>query len=163
MINLLYLDDDNNVIEEIEEINIEKDYKLDKLYFVVDNYKDKVDYFKEKLQMISIDVSDIHRSYDLNHSEHSANTFYETNEQNFILIRSSLIEYIVLKCQNKIENLFHALKDDKTLSEFLEKRTFIIEKKENTLKIINQSVKILDILNNIQLLKDYDTDLDIIK
>jgi len=163
MINLLYLDDDNNVIEEIEEINIEKDYKLDKLYFVVDNYKDKVDYFKEKLQMISIDVSDIHRSYDLNHSEHSANTFYETNEQNFILIRSSLIEHITLKCQNKIENLFHALKDDKTLSEFLEKRTFIIEKKENTLKIINQSVKILDILNNIQLLKDYDTDLDIIK
>ena len=35
MINLLYLDDNNNVIEEIEEIDIEKDYKLDRLYFVI--------------------------------------------------------------------------------------------------------------------------------
>ena len=46
---------------------------------------------------------------------------------------------------------------------FLEKRTLIVEKKENILKIINQSVEILDILNNIQSLKNYDKDLDIIK
>ena len=34
MINLLYLDDENNIIEKLQEINFEKDYKLDKLYFV---------------------------------------------------------------------------------------------------------------------------------
>ena len=163
MINLLYLDNDNNVIEEIEEIDIEKDYKLDRLYFVVDNYKDKFDYLKEKWQMILIDVSNIHRSYNLNHLEHSANTFYETNEQSFLLIKSGLIEHMTLKCQNKIENLFYVSKDHKTLNEVLEKRTLLIEKKENTLKILNRCEMILDILDNIQSLKDYDTDLDIIK
>jgi len=163
MINLLYLDNNDKVIEEIEEIDVEKDYDLKKLYFVIDNFKDKVIYLKAKLQMLSINVSDINRAYNLNHLEHSANIIYTTSESDFSLIRFGLIDHINLKCQNKIENLFHALKDDKTLDEFLEKRTLVIEKKENTLKILNRCEMILDILDNIQSLKDYDTDLDIIK
>lgn len=163
MINLLYLDNNDKVIEEIEEIDVEKDYDLNKLYFVVDNFKDKIGYLKEKLQIISMDISDIYREYNLNHLEHSANTIYTISKSKFLLMQSGLVEHINLKCKNKIENLFYALKDDKTLEEFLEKRTLVIEKKENTLKILNECRTVLDILNDIQSFKDYDIDLETIK
>ena len=104
MINLLYLDNNDKVIEEIEEIDVEKDYDLNKLYFVVDNFKDKIGYLKEKLQIISMDISDIYREYNLNHLEHSANTIYTISKSKFLLMQSGLVEHINLKCKNKIES-----------------------------------------------------------
>ena len=87
MINLLYLDDDNNVIEEIEEINIEKDYKLDKLYFVIyNNFQSQLDH----LQSIT-NISDIQKTYNFNHLDHSANMIYTTSKSNILLIQSKLI------------------------------------------------------------------------
>lgn len=147
MINLLYLDDDN-VIEEIEEINIEKDYKLDKLYYVID-LQSKLDH----LQSIT-NISDVQKTYNLNHLDHSANMIYTTSESNILLIQSKLIEYINNASKNKIENLFHQLKDNNVLSVFLEKRELVKEKKEKLLKIFSECKTLLEILNNIQSLND---------
>ena len=150
MINLLYLDNDNNVIEEIEEINIEKDYKLDKLYFVIyNNFQSQLDH----LQSIT-NISDVQKTYNLNHLDHSANMIYTTSESNILLIQSKLIEYINNVSKNKIENLFHQLKDNNVLNVFLEKRELIKEKKEKLLKIFDECKTLLEILNNIQSLND---------
>jgi len=150
MINLLYLDNDNNVIEEIEEINIEKDYKLDKLYFVIyNNFQSQLDH----LQSIT-NISDVQKTYNLNHLDHSANMIYTTSESNILLIQSKLIEYINNVSKNKIENLFHQLKDNNVLSVFLEKRELVKEKKEKLLKIFSECKTLLEILNNIQSLND---------
>jgi len=150
MINLLYLDNDNNVIEEIEEINIEKDYKLDKLYFVIyNNFQSQLDH----LQSIT-SISDVQKTYNLNHLDHSANMIYTTSESNILLIQSKLIEYINNVSKNKIENLFHQLKDNNVLSVFLEKRELVKEKKEKLLKIFSECKTLLEILNNIQSLND---------
>lgn len=150
MINLLYLDNDNNVIEEIEEINIEKDYKLDKLYFVIyNNFQSQLDH----LQSIT-NISDVQKTYNLNHLDHSANMIYTTSESNILLIQSKLIKYINNVSKNKIENLFHQLKDNNVLSVFLEKRELVKEKKEKLLKIFSECKTLLEILNNIQSLND---------
>jgi hypothetical protein len=152
MINLLYLDDNNNVIEEIEEIDIEKDYKLDRLYFFIyNNLQSKLNY----LQWLT-NTSDFQKTYNLNHLEHSANTIYTTSESSFLLMQSGLIEHINFKCKNKIENLFHELKDSNILNVFLEKRKLVIEKKEQLLKIFSECKTLLEILNNVDLLNDLD-------
>ena len=150
MINLLYLDNDNNVIEEIEEINIEKDYKLDKLYFVIyNNFQSQLDH----LQSIT-NISDVQKTYNLNHLDHSANMIYTTSKSNILLIQSKLIEYVNNVSKNKIENLFHQLKDNNVLSVFLEKRELVKEKQEKLLKIFSECKTLLEILNNIQSLND---------
>ena len=150
MINLLYLDNDNNVIEEIEEINIEKDYKLDKLYFVIyNNFQSQLDH----LQSIT-NISDVQKTYNLNHLDHSANMIYTTSESNILLIQSKLIEYVNNVSKNKIENLFHQLKDSNVLNVFLEKRELVKEKQEKLLKIFSECKTLLEILNNIQSLND---------
>ena len=157
MINLVYLDDDNNVIEELENINVEKDYKLDKLYFV-NNIQPQLIY----LQSLT-NISDFQMTYDLNHSEHSANMIYTTSESNILLIQSRLIEHINAISKDKIENIFRELKDDNVLSVFLEKRELVIEKKEQLLKIISECKTLLEILNNIQSLINPFEDLNLIK
>ena len=147
MINLLYLDDDNNVIEELENINIEKDYDLKKLYFVVVNNN-------LQSQLICLqsltNTFDFQMTYNLNHSDYSANTIYTTSESNILLIQSRLIEYVNAISKDKIENIFRALKDDSVLSVFLEKRELVIEKKEKFLKIFSECKALLEILNNVQ-------------
>ena len=150
MINLLYLDDDNNVIEEIEEINIEKDYKLDKLYFVIyNNFQSQLDHLRS-----ITNISDIQKTYNLNHLDHSANMIYTTSKSNILLIQSKLIEYVNNVSKNKIENLFHQLKDSNVLNVFLEKRELVKEKQEKLLKIFSECKTLSEILNNIQSLND---------
>ena len=144
MINLLYLDGDNNIIEELENINVEKDYNLKGLYFV-NNIQPQLIY----LQSLT-NTFDFQMTYNLNHSEHSANTIYTTSESNILLIQSRLIELINAISKDKIENLFRALKDDNVLSVFLEKRELVIEKKEKLLKIFSECKTLLEILNNVQ-------------
>jgi len=152
MINLLYLDDDNNIIEEIEEINIEKDYKLNRLYFVI-GVQSELNY----LQLLTnVNMSDFQKKYNLNDLDHSANEIYITSESNILLIHSRLIECINTKSKNKIENLFHELKDNNVLSVFLEKRELVIEKKEQLLKIFSECKTLSEILNNIYSLNDLD-------
>ena len=158
MINLVYLDDDNNVIEELENINVEKDYKLDKLYFVTNKLKAQLIY----LQSIT-NISDFEESYNLNHLEYSANIIYTTSESNILIIQSKLIERLNVISKNKIENIFHELKDDNVLSVFLEKRELVIEKKEQLLKIISECKTLLEILNNVQSLINPFEDLNLIK
>jgi len=150
MINLLYLDDENNIIEKLQEINFEKDYKLDKLYFV-NNLQSQL----TSLQSLT-NTFDFQITYNLNHLDHSADTIYTTSESNILLIQSRLIECINTKSKNKIENLFHELKDNNVLSVFLEKRELVIEKKEQLLKIFSECKTLLEILNNIYSLNDLD-------
>ena len=157
MINLLYLDDDNNIIEELENINVEKDYNLKGLYFV-NNIQPQLIY----LQSLT-NTFDFQMTYNLNHSEHSANTIYTTSESNILLIQSRLIELINAISKDKIENLFRALKDDNVLSVFLEKRELVIEKKEKLLKIFSECKTLLEILNNVQSLINPFEDLNLIK
>ena len=140
----MYLDDDNNIIEELENINVEKDYNLKGLYFV-NNIQPQLIY----LQSLT-NTFDFQMTYNLNHSEHSANTIYTTSESNILLIQSRLIELINAISKDKIENLFRALKDDNVLSVFLEKRELVIEKKEKLLKIFSECKTLLEILNNVQ-------------
>jgi len=148
----LYLDDDNNIIEEIEEINIEKDYKLNRLYFVI-GVQSELNY----LQLLTnVNMSDFQKKYNLNDLDHSANEIYITSESNILLIHSRLIECINTKSKNKIENLFHELKDNNVLSVFLEKRELVIEKKEQLLKIFSECKTLSEILNNIYSLNDLD-------
>jgi len=150
MINLLYLDDENNIIEKLQEINFEKDYKLDKLYFV-NNLQSQLTYLQSLTNTFDFQIT-----YNLNHLDHSADTIYTTSESNILLIQSRLIECINTKSKNKIENLFHELKDNNVLSVFLEKRELVIEKKEQLLKIFSECKTLLEILNNIQSLDDLD-------
>lgn len=157
MINLVYLDDDNNIIEELENINVEKDYDLKRLYFV-NNIQPQLIY----LQSLT-NTFDFQMTYNLNHSEHSANTIYTTSESNILLIQSRLIELINAISKDKIENLFRALKDDNVLSVFLEKRELVIEKKEKLLKIFSECKTLLEILNNVQSLMNPFEDLNLIK
>jgi len=150
MINLLYLDDENNIIEKLQEINFEKDYKLDKLYFV-NNLQSQLTYLQSLTNTFDFQIT-----YNLNHLDHSADTIYTTSESNILLIQSRLIECINTKSKNKIENLFHELKDNNVLSVFLEKRELVIEKKEQLLKIFSECKTLLEILNNIYSLNDLD-------
>ena len=150
MINLLYLDDDNNIIEEIEEIHGEKDYKLNRLYFVID-LQSELNYIQSLTN-----ISDFQKTYNLNHLDHNANVIYTTSESNILLIQSRLIECVNAKSKEKIENLFHELKDNSVLNVFLEKRELVIEKKEQLLKIFSECKTLLEILNNIQSLDDLD-------
>ena len=151
MINLLYLDDDNNIIEEIENLTIsEKDYKLDRLYFV-NNLQSQLIY----LQSLT-NTFDFQMTYNLNHLDSSADAIYTTSESNISLIQSRLIECVNIKSKNKIENLFHELKDNSVLSVFLEKRELVIQKKEQLLKIFSQCKTLSEILNNVDLIFDLD-------
>jgi len=152
MINLLYLDDDNNIIEEIEEINGEKDYKLNRLYFVIDLQSE----LNHLQSLTNINILDFQKIYNLNHLHHNANVIYITSESNILLIQSRLIECINTKSKNKIENLFHELKDNNVLSVFLEKRELVIQKKEQLLKTFSECKTLLEILNNIYSLNDLD-------
>ena len=152
MINLLYLDDDNNIIEEIEEIHGEKDYKLNKLYFVIDLQSE----LNHLQSLTNINILDFQKIYNLNHLHRNANVIYITSESNILLIKSRLIECINTKSKNKIENLFHELKDNSVLNVFLEKRELVIEKKEQLLKIFSECKTLLEILNNIYSLNDLD-------
>ena len=144
MINLLYLDDENNIIEEIEEIDSEKDYKLNRLYYV-NNLQSQL----TSLQSLT-NTFDFQKTYNLNHSNYSANVIYTTSESNISLIKSRLIEYVNTRSKYKREILFHELKDDDALSVFLEKRELVIEKREQLLKILSEYKTLLEILNNIQ-------------
>lgn len=144
MINLLYLDDENNIIEEIEEIDSEKDYKLNRLYYV-NNLQSQL----TSLQSLT-NTFDFQKTYNLNHSNYSANVIYTTSESNISLIKSRLIEYVNTRSKYKLEILFHELKDDDALSVFLEKRELVIEKREQLLKILSEYKTLLEILNNIQ-------------
>ena len=146
MINLLYLDDENNIIEEIEEIDSEKDYKLNRLYFVNNNFLQSQ---LTSLQSLT-NTFDFQKTYNLNHSNYSANVIYTTSESNISLIKSRLIEYVNTRSKYKLEILFHELKDDDALSVFLEKRELVIEKREQLLKILSEYKTLLEILNNIQ-------------
>ena len=157
MINLLYLDDAKNIIEELENINVEKDYDFKRLYFV-NNLQPQLN----DLESLT-NISDFQMTYDLNHSEHSANIFYTTSESNILTIQSRLIEHINAISKDKIENLFRALKDDNVLSVFLEKRELVIEKKEKLLKIFSECKTLLEILNNVQSLMNPFEDLNLIK
>jgi hypothetical protein len=157
MINLLYLDDDNNIIEELENINVEKDYDLKRLY-LVNNLEPQLIY----LQSLT-NTFDFQMTYNLNHSDYSANTIYTTSESNILLIQSRLIELINAISKDKIENIFRALKDDSVLSVFLEKRELVIEKKEKFLKIFSECKTLLEILNNVQSLMNPFKDLNLIK
>ena len=151
MINLLYLDDDNNIIEEIENLTLnEKDYKLDRLYFV-NNLQSQLIY----LQSLT-NTFDFQLTYNLNHLDHSADAIYTTSESNISLIQSKLIECLNTRSKYKIENLFHELKDNSVLSLFLEKRELVIEKKEQLLKIFSECKTLLEILNNMDSLNDLD-------
>ena len=153
MIKLLYLDDENNIIEKIENLTAnEKDYKLDRLYYV--NYLN----LQSQLNFIQsiTNTFDFQEKYILNHSEHSANIIYTTSESNISLIQSKLIEYIDAKSKYKIENLFRELKDNSVLSVFLEKRDLVIEKKEQLLKIFSECKMLSEILNNVDLIFDLD-------
>ena len=156
----MYLDDDNNVIEELENINVEKDYKLDKLYFVVvdNNLKSQLRY----LQSLT-NILDFQEEYKLNHLEYSANKIYTTSESNILLIQLKLIEYVNAISKDKIGNIFHALKNDNVLSVFLEKRELVIEKKEQLAKKISECKTLLEILNNVQSLINPFEDLNLIK
>jgi hypothetical protein len=160
MINLLYLDDNNNIIEELENINVEKDYKLDKLYFVVVNNN-------LQSQLICLqsltNTFDFQMTYNLNHSDYSADTIYTTSESNISLIQSRLIELINAMSKDKIGNIFQELKDDSVLSVFLEKRKLVIEKKEKLAKKISEYKTLLEILNNVQSLINPFEDLNLIK
>ena len=144
MINLLYLDDENNIIEEIEEIDSEKDYKLNRLYYV-----NNLQLQLTSLQSLT-NTFDFQKTYNLNHSNYSANVIYTTSESNISLIKSRLIEYVNTRSKYKLEILFHELKDDDALSVFLEKRELVIEKREQLLKILSEYKTLLEILNNIQ-------------
>ena len=144
MINLLYLDNENNIIEEIEEIDSEKDYKLNRLYYV-NNLQSQL----TSLQSLT-NTFDFQKTYNLNHSNYSANVIYTTSESNISLIKSRLIEYVNTRSKYKLEILFHELKDDDALSVFLEKRELVIEKREQLLKILSEYKTLLEILNNIQ-------------
>ena len=125
MIKLLYLDDENNIIEKIENLTAnEKDYKLDRLYYV--NYLNLQSQSQLNFIQSITNTFDFQEKYILNHSEHSANIIYTTSESNISLIQSKLIEYIDAKSKYKIENLFRELKDNSVLSVFLEKREIII-------------------------------------
>ena len=146
MINLLYLDDENNIIEEIEEIDSEKNYKLNRLYFVNNNFLQSQ---LTSLQSLT-NIFDFQKTYNLNHSNCSANMIYTTSESNILLIQSRLIEYVNTRSKYKLEILFHELKDDDALSVFLEKRELVIEKKEKLLKIFSECKTLSEILNNIQ-------------
>ena len=157
MINLLYLDDNNNIIEELENINVEKDYDLKRLY-LVNNLEPQLIY----LQSLT-NTFDFQMTYNLNHSDYSANTIYTTSESNILLIQSRLIEYVNAISKDKIENIFRALKDDSVLSVFLEKRELVIEKKEQLLKIFSECKTLLEILNNVQSLMNPFKDLNLIK
>ena len=157
MINLLYLDDAKNIIEELENINVEKNYDFKRLYFV-NNIQPQLIY----LQSLT-NTFDFQMTYNLNHSEHSANTIYTTSESNILLIQSRLIEYVNAISKDKIENLFRVLKDDSVLSVFLEKRELVIEKKEQLLKKISECKTLLEILNNVQSLINPFEDLNLIK
>ena len=135
MIKLLYLDDENNIIEKIENLTAnEKDYKLDRLYYV--NYLNLQSQSQLNFIQSITNTFDFQEKYILNHSEHSANIIYTTSESNISLIQSKLIEYIDAKSKYKIENLFRELKDNSVLSVFLEKRDLVIEKKRTTFKNI---------------------------
>jgi len=155
MIKLLYLDDENNILEKIENLTAnEKDYQLDKLYYV--NYLNLQSQSQlNHIQSIT-NTFDFQEKYTLNHSEHSANIIYTTSESNISLIQSGLIEYINTKSKYKIENLFHELKDNSVLSVFLEKRELVIEKKEQLLKIFSECKTLSEILNNVDLIFDFD-------
>ena len=144
MINLLYLDDENNIIEEIEEIDSEKDYKLNRLYYV-NNLQSQL----TSLQSLT-NTFDFQKTYNLNHSNCSANMIYTTSESNILLIQSRLIEYVNTRSKYKLKILFDELKDDDALSVFLEKRELVIEKKEKLLKIFSECKTLSEILNNIQ-------------
>ena len=144
MINLLYLDDENNIIEEIEEIDSEKDYKLNRLYYV-----NNLQLQLTSLQSLT-NTFDFQKTYNLNHSNYSANVIYTTSESNISLIKSRLIEYVNTRSKYKLEILFHDLNDDEALSVFLEKRELVIEKREQLLKILSEYKTLLEILNNIQ-------------
>ena len=155
MINLLYLDDENNIIEEIENLTInEKDYKLDRLYFV-----NNLHYHKSNHLQLLTNIFDFQITYNLNHLDYSADAIYTTSESNISLIQSRLIENINTKSKYKIENLFRELKDNSVLSVFLEKRELVIEKKEQLLKIFGECKTLSEILNNV----DSIFDLDLIK
>jgi len=157
MIILLYLDDDNNIIEELENINVEKDYDFKRLY-LVNNLEPQLIY----LQSLT-NTFDFQMTYNLNHSDYSANTIYTTSQSNISLIQSRLIEYVNAISKDKIENIFRALKDDSVLSVFLEKRELVIEKKEQLLKIFSECKTLLEILNNVQSLMNPFKDLNLIK
>jgi len=148
MINLLYLDDENNIIEKLQEINFEKDYKLDKLYFV-NNLQSQLIY----LQYLT-NTFDFQITYKLNHLDHSADTIYTTSESNISLIQSKLIDCVNTRSKDKIEHLFHELKDNSVLSVFLEKREVVVEEKEQLLKIFSECKTLSEILNNIDSLRD---------
>ena len=151
MINLLYLDDDNNIIEEMENLTVnEKDYKLDRLYFVND-LQSQLTYLQSLTNTFDFQIT-----YNLNHLDHSANAIYTTSESNILLIQSKLIEYIDAKSKYKIENLFRELKDNSVLRVFLEKREVVIEKKEQLLKIFSECKMLSEILNNVDLIFDLD-------
>ena len=151
MINLLYLDDDNNIIEEIENLTIsEKDYKLDRLYFV-NNLQSQLIYLQSLTNTFDFQIT-----YNLNHLDSSADAIYTTSESNISPIQSKLIECVNTRSKYKIENLFHELKDNSVLSLFLEKRELVIEKKEQLLKIFSECKTLLEILNNMDSLNDLD-------
>ena len=155
MIKLLYLDDENNIIEKIENLTAnEKDYKLDRLYYV--NYLNLQSQSQLNFIQSITNTFDFQEKYILNHSEHSANIIYTTSESNISLIQSKLIEYIDAKSKYKIENLFRELKDNSVLSVFLEKRDLVIEKKEQLLKIFSECKMLSEILNNVDLIFDLD-------
>ena len=151
MINLLYLDDDNNIIEEIENLTLnEKDYKLDRLYFV-NNLQSQLIYLQSLTNTFDFQIT-----YNLNHLDSSADAIYTTSESNISPIQSKLIECVNTRSKYKIENLFHELKDNSVLSLFLEKRELVIEKKEQLLKIFSECKTLLEILNNMDSLNDLD-------
>jgi hypothetical protein len=151
MINLLYLDDDNNIIEEMENLTVnEKDYKLDRLYFVND-LQSQLTYLQSLTNTFDFQIT-----YNLNHLDHSANAIYTTSESNILLIQSKLIECVNARYKYKIENVFRELKDNSVLRVFLEKREVVIEKKEQLLKIFSECKTLLEILNNIDSLNDLD-------
>jgi len=148
MINLLYLDDENNIIEKLQEINFEKDYKLDKLYFV-NNLQSQLTYLQSLTNTFDFQIT-----YNLNHLDHSADTIYTTSESNISLIQSKLIDCVNTRSKDKIEHLFHELKDNSVLSVFLEKREVVVEEKEQLLKIFSECKTLSEILNNIDSLRD---------
>lgn len=153
MTRLLYLDDDYNIIEEIQEINFQKDYNLDKLYFVNNSHLESVFLQSAFLQSIT-NILNFQKTYKLNHLDHSVDVIYTTSESNVLLIQSKLIEHINIISKNKLENLFYELKDDNVLSVFLEKRELVIEKKEKLLKTFGEYKTLSEILNNINSLND---------
>jgi len=149
MIKLLYLDDENNILEKIENLTTnEKDYQLDKLYYV--NYLNLQSQSQlNHIQSIT-NTFDFQITYKLNHLDHSADTIYTTSESNISLIQSKLIDCVNTRSKDKIEHLFHELKDNSVLSVFLEKREVVVEEKEQLLKIFSECKTLSEILNNIQ-------------